>query len=113
MAHSKEEVKKLMDTVYACLEACNHCFEACLREEEIDMVRGCIRLDRQCAEACLTVLAYAGRPEALTPELLEYCAKVCEECGNECARHEHMAHCRQCAAACEQCKSACKEYIQA
>ncbi|WP_425331157.1 four-helix bundle copper-binding protein [Jeotgalibacillus proteolyticus] len=30
----------------------NHCFDACLREENVEMVRECIRLDRECVDIC-------------------------------------------------------------
>lgn len=106
----REKTKQLMQSVHTCLEACNHCFEACLREEEIDMLRKCIQLDRECADVCSMVLSYAGRPDALRPELVEWCKTVCEACGEECQHHEHMDHCQVCAEACFQCAEVCQNY---
>lgn len=38
-----------------CVKACNHCFDACLKEEDVGMMAECIRLDRKCADACRSV----------------------------------------------------------
>lgn len=108
-----EQLQRVMDTAYACLQACNHCYNECLKEEDIDMMRECIRLDRECADMCLMVLSYAGREGVLQHDLISLCEKICQACGNECAQHEHMEHCQECAKACFACADACREYISA
>lgn len=42
----------LLDMVLECQKACNNCFYACLKEDDVKMMAECIRLDRECAEAC-------------------------------------------------------------
>lgn len=50
MAH--EQHQQLIQTLHECMEACNHCYDACLKEEDVNMMAKCIRLDRECADIC-------------------------------------------------------------
>lgn len=108
-----DKATKLMDAVYNCLGACNHCFEACLMEEDIDMMRACIRSDRDCAIICADVLAFKGREEFLDIDLIRLCENTCLTCANDCKEHEHMEHCQECAKACFDCAEACSSYVKA
>ena len=105
-----DTLQKVMDAAYDCLQACNNCYDACLQEDDIDMMRECIRTDRECAEMCLNVLSYAGRSGVVLTDLISLCEKACQTCGNECARHDHD-HCQTCAKACFACADACREYV--
>lgn len=107
----KTELKTVMDAVHSCQQACNNCFDACLNEEDIDMVRECIRLDRECADVCSLVLSFSGREGSLRNDLVSLCATICQACGKECEKHEHMQHCQDCAEACFHCAEVCREYV--
>ena len=55
-------------------------------------------------------LRRTGSNEAIVREMLEFCARVCDECAAECEKHASMAdHCRVCAEACRRCAAACRE----
>ena len=43
-----EIIRQLND----CAIECNHCFNACLNEEDVTMLARCIELERECAEIC-------------------------------------------------------------
>jgi len=43
---------ELISTLGSCINACNHCADACLGEENVKMMVDCIRTDRVCAEVC-------------------------------------------------------------
>ncbi|SFC38985.1 protein of unknown function [Alkalibacterium subtropicum] len=107
------KAEKLMDAVYACVGACNHCYEACLQEEAIDMLRACIRSNKDCADICTNVLAYKGREEFLDYDLVKLCENSCQACAKDCEEHEDMEHCQKCAKACNDCAEACHDYINA
>jgi hypothetical protein len=91
----------------ACADACDHCFAACLAEDDVKMMARCIALDVDCAAICRLAAGYMARGSELAPRLCAMCAEVCEACGEECAKHRH-GHCQECAAACRRCADACR-----
>lgn len=106
-----DTMKNLTSKLTACQAACNHCYDACLKEEDIDMMRECIRTDRDCTDMCGIVLSFAHRDSELFTDLVELCAKACDACAEECEKHEHHEHCQKCAKACRECAEACRAYI--
>lgn len=107
-----EAIDKLVTKVSACQAACNHCYDACLKEDDVDMMRTCIRTDRDCADICGMVLNFAHRDSLLFNDLLALCVKACDSCADECEKHDHHEHCQACAKACRECAEACREYIE-
>lgn len=105
------ELEELTMKVAACQAACNHCYDACLKEDDIDKMRECIRTDRDCADLCGLVLDFAHRDSHLFNEVVELCAKACDQCAEECEKHHHHDHCQACAEACRACAEACRAYI--
>lgn len=101
----------LLEIIYDCQTKCKYCFNACLEEEDINRMRRCIKLDIACSEICeLTAssLIYAGD---FTAEILSVCIKACEECAEECSKHQYI-HCLECAKACRMCAESCKGYME-
>ncbi|KKK33387.1 ferredoxin [Salinicoccus sediminis] len=105
---SHEQNRNLIQTLHECAEACNHCYDACLKEENVKMMAECIRLDRECADICSYLEHALTRNTPFGSELAAVCAEICEACGNECRKHDHE-HCQKCADACFKCANACKE----
>lgn len=81
MAH--EQHQQLLKTLHECMEACNHCFDACLKETDVKMMADCIRLDRECADMCAYLEQAITRNSAFVKELAGVCATICEACGTE------------------------------
>jgi hypothetical protein len=48
-----------------------------------------------------------GSNEQVLREMLELCARVCDECAAECEKHDHE-HCRLCAQMCRECAADCR-----
>ncbi|WP_429580000.1 four-helix bundle copper-binding protein [Paraburkholderia youngii] len=67
----------------------------------------CIRLDVDCASLCRFTSAAIARPSRLTPELFALCARICDECAEECGRHA-PEHCGTCSDARPVCAEACR-----
>ncbi len=102
----------LVETIAMCERACNMCFDACLKEDDVKMMAECIRLDRECADICAITRSFAYREGAAFEDLLEVCAKSCEACAEECEKHaDHADHCRECAEACRECAEACRSFV--
>jgi hypothetical protein len=40
-------------------------------------------------------------------DVCRICADICEQCGNECGKHQ-TEHCQECARACKQCANECR-----
>lgn len=107
-----EQHQELIQILHACAVECNHCFDACLQEEDVKMVAQCIRLDRECADICSFLEQAITRNSPFVSELASVCAKICEACGNECEKHtDHHEHCKRCAEACRRCAEACRSIV--
>jgi len=102
-------VRKAVD----CAAICNSCADACLAEP-MDMNQ-CIRLNLDCADVCTATarvgMRRTGGDRNLIRTLLAVCIEACENCGIECARHDH-AHCRRCAEMCNECAQACRAALE-
>lgn len=90
-----------------CADACDHCSTACLQEDDVKAMTRCIALDVDCAAICRLSAAYMARGSEFARAMCELCARVCDACGDECARHQH-AHCQECAQACRRCAEECR-----
>jgi len=92
-----------------CAEMCTSCADACVAED-MDM-RQCVRSCLDCADVCTAAGRLAVRRTAQNIEvlrlMLETCAKVCDVCSEECARHDH-GHCQLCAEMCRECAADCR-----
>ncbi|WP_286230812.1 four-helix bundle copper-binding protein [Neobacillus mesonae] len=105
---SHEQYQSIIEDLHECMAACNHCYDACLKEENMNMMAECIRLDRECADICAYLEQAIVRGTPFISELGQVCATICERCGNECQKHEHD-HCKKCAEACFKCAEACQK----
>lgn len=94
-------------TLHDCVETCNNCLEACLKEDDIKMMVECIRLDRDCAASCAFLAEAMTRDSVIVPELARACAVICLACGQECEKHNHQ-HCQECARVCFECAKMCE-----
>jgi hypothetical protein len=90
-----------------CVALCNHCFDACLKENDIKPLADCIALDRQCADVCSLTAGWLAAGHKFADRLKSLCADICNACAAECEKHEHN-HCRECARACRDCAAACQ-----
>lgn len=97
-----------MNELHACMKACNYCYDACLHEEDVNMMAQCIRLDRECADICNYLEAAIARNSPFIKQIASVCADICTACAEECNKHDHD-HCQQCAKACTSCAEACKQ----
>jgi hypothetical protein len=93
-----------------CAKMCLSCADACAAEN-MDMSQ-CIRLCLDCSDVCEATarlgLRRTGQNVAILREMLELCARACEECATECERHDHE-HCKLCAQMCRECARDCRE----
>lgn len=106
--HTSSKYQSVIQALNACAAACDHCYDACLQEQDIKMMARCIRLDRDCSEICKLTASALSRNSEVAKTLLQACADICRECGIECASHQKMDHCRECAEACKACEEACR-----
>jgi hypothetical protein len=95
-----------------CAEMCTSCADACVAEE-MEMAQ-CIRSCLDCADVCAATARLAVRRTARNVEalrlMLETCARICDLCGEECARHDHD-HCKLCAEMCRECAADCRSAL--
>jgi Domain of Unknown Function (DUF326) len=104
--------QQLLAALQACVAACEYCASACLQEDHVQMMTHCISLDRDCADICALTARFVARGSEHAPHLLRECAEICQQCADECGRHQHE-HCQQCADACRRCAEACRQTMAA
>ena len=93
-----------------CVHACNDCFNACLEENDVKMMKECIGLDRECAIICGTTLELIHANGHFMKEILSLCEKTCRACANECGKFPQK-HCQECAKICDECTKVCNEFM--
>jgi hypothetical protein len=107
MAH--EKFTYCIDQCQRCAVICEHCLSECLQEDDIKMLTRCIEFDRMCAEVCRSTAALMSQGSPFAYRFCGLCAEICQACGDECARHSHMGHCKECSDMCYRCAEACRD----
>ncbi|MDT0674977.1 four-helix bundle copper-binding protein [Autumnicola musiva] len=102
--------EKFIHTLGNCINHCNYCADACLGEDNLEMMVSCIRTDKVCAEACAALVQILAIDGANVKGLVQYCKQVCGECADECGKHDSR-HCQDCAKSCRECEKACEEFL--
>lgn len=109
MKNTPVDYRRVLDALANCIAHCEYCADACLGEDNIQMMVPCIRLDRDCADICRLTAAFIARNSPHAPHVMKECLEICQKCHDECAKHQHQ-HCQECAKACQECIDACKSY---
>lgn len=104
---SHEQFQSCIDACNQCATACDHCAVSCLAKSSVQAMVRCIELDLDCAQVCRFAAGVMARGSQYAPETCELCANICEDCGEECAKHE-VEHCQACAEACRCCAQECR-----
>jgi hypothetical protein len=107
MHQHSDLIKQLLN----CAIICEMCKTACLSEKEVTMMKGCIALDIDCADICILTARLLQRNSPVGHHLLTSCEEICRLCAEECKKHNHIQHCKECADACQKCADACKEHL--
>ncbi|MDL2290434.1 four-helix bundle copper-binding protein [Paludibacteraceae bacterium OttesenSCG-928-F17] len=105
----EKKISELLVKLAVCHATCNYCFNACLNENEIKMMKECIKLNRDCAEICALAISLVSSYSRFDKDILRLCIKACDRCSGECRKHDYI-HCQECARACEECAAACRAY---
>lgn len=110
---TNEALIDCIEACYDCAQACTACADACLAEDMVRDLTQCIRLNLDCADVCMATGQVASRRtgtnELVIKRMIETCAEACRLCGEECAKHTQMEHCRVCAYACRRCETLCRQ----
>ena len=77
-----------------CAQACTADTDADLGEQNLAEMVTCIRLCLDCTDICTATSGVISRLAEYDPSvarpLLQACAAICKNCGDECERHAHM-----------------------
>lgn len=99
-----------IDNCFEATQASEWCADECI-DEGPEMAR-CIRLCRDVADLTTTHARFMARESGYSSELAETCAALCEECADECHRHDHE-HCQVCADVLRECADSCRDMAAA
>ena len=91
-----------------CAAICNHCASSCAQEDDVKMMATCIQLDMECAAICYASAQLMSLGSDKAKQVCRICADICEQCGNECGKHQ-TEHCQECSRVCKQCAEECRK----
>ena len=108
------EIDHLDDDEHECIEnclqavnVCEWCTDECLGDEEMEE---CARLCRDVADIASLHARFMARDSNHSPQLAEACAGACEECTEECERHD-ADHCQVCDEVLQECAESCRNMM--
>ena len=104
----------VVDTALDCVKKGQACIEHCLELFKIGdtSVAECANTVQEMLAICTAISQMASYRSKYLPDLAKVCINVCEDCENECRKHEKMhAACKACANSCEECIKECKKLI--
>ncbi|WP_222914473.1 four-helix bundle copper-binding protein [Natrinema sp. SYSU A 869] len=105
-----EEMQECIDNCFEAAQACEWCADECAGEGE-EMAK-CLRLCRDVADLTTMHARFMARNSNYSTELAEACAGACEECAEECERHD-AEHCQVCADVLQDCAETCRNMASA
>lgn len=107
--HLSEDARECVELCNEATEACEWCADESLGDEEMEE---CARLCRDVADIASMHARFMARNSRYSPQLAELCATVCEECADECDRHD-AGHCQVCADVLRECAESCRTMANA
>ena len=100
-----EQARDCLENCFEAAEVCEWCADECAGEGE-EMAE-CIRLCRDVADVATLHARFMARDSRYSSDLAAICASSCEECADECARHD-SEHCQVCAEVLRECAESCR-----
>ncbi|MFD1647894.1 four-helix bundle copper-binding protein [Haloarchaeobius litoreus] len=105
--HLDDDARECIEICTEAAEACEWCADECLGDEEME---ACARLCRDVADLTTLHARFMARDSNYSPQLAEACAGACEECAEECGRHDDE-HCQVCAEVLTECAESCRNMM--
>jgi hypothetical protein len=99
--------RNCVDACLECVAVASYCAGQCIEKEMKDCAQHCL----ECVEICKTLAVLAARPSFNVDAVAQACAKICDDCAEECEKHDHE-HCQDCARACKKCAEECRSLEQ-
>ncbi|KYH23948.1 hypothetical protein HAPAU_40270 [Halalkalicoccus paucihalophilus] len=108
--HVEGTTADCIDECFTCAQACEWCADECAGEGE-EMAE-CLRLCRDVADLTTLHARFMARDSNYSSKFAEVTAGACEECAEECERHD-AEHCQVCADVLRECAETCREMASA
>lgn len=96
-------------TLQDCTTMCQKTFDILLSHQDVHFRKNQLKLLLDSATICEICAKFMDRCSILIKSLREYCAYVCEVCGNECLRHPDQES-QMCGRMCLNCVRKCRAF---
>jgi hypothetical protein len=90
-----------------CSSMCNKMCDVLLNRQDVHQRRHQLKLLADCASICELCAKFVAGNSLLMKSICEYCAYVCEVCGNECLKHPDQES-QMCGQMCLNCARECR-----
>jgi len=110
--HNMHKHSSLVDSALDCLKAVQSCNDHCIElvKSGDTSIADCMSTVSEMLAACTALSQLALYQSTHLVAMAKVCIDVCEDCENECKKHEAKhAECKACADACRDCIKACKK----
>ena len=101
--------ERLVKIIQDCEAICEHMTTLLKRKPDVHIRMRQLQLLRDCADICSLTAKYVARSSTFSKITVSLCARICEACGNECAKFPDMES-QHCAHVCMNCARECQAY---
>lgn len=108
-AQSPMQAPRLLTTVQNCQNVCDSMIPMMLSMRDVESRRNQLLLLHDCAAICALLGRYLAGNSMFSQMTAAVCSRVCEICGNECARFSDQAS-QSCAQVCLHCAQECRAF---
>lgn len=99
----------VLKTLQYCAAVCEQMTNLLLCKKDVHCRTTQLQLLRDCADICETTMKFIARNSPYSRALAQFCAQVCEVCGNECLKFPDPES-QMCARVCLQCAEECRAF---
>lgn len=108
LSKSNNKNQNCIDACNHCEQACYECFDICLIEQDVANRTNCLKALIECAAMCQMATTLMAMKSQSVMEYCVLCAASCQKCAMECEVFEEQ-ECKDCATSAKKCATECNK----